>query len=244
MYFIQYIVKIYTYFISIRKVIFNYCSDFFKKNIISIIVFMIIYSQLKLWIKANILNYLPIKNINKKMDKKYNMKIEIKPKPLTREAFHKFGEVIEKEGRDSMIINRGSAEKFSEVCNMDANEKGGITTLHIYIGKSRDFPLHIDMLEKHPLFSQTFIPRSKEPFYCVTALGGREPDLSTLEVFETNGDQGVHYNRGVWHFPLICIKDKEEFIVLDRAGENQEEKRIVEQIEFNMKDKEIYLIIE
>ncbi|XOB62259.1 ureidoglycolate lyase [Campylobacterota bacterium DY0563] len=170
------------------------------------------------------------------------MKIEIKPKPLTREAFKKFGEVIEKEGRDSMMINRGSAEKFYEICNMDTNEKGGVTTLHIYVGNKREFPLLIDMLEKHPLFSQTFIPRSKEPFYCAVALGGREPDLSTLEIFETNGDQGVHYNKGVWHFPLICIKDKEEFIVLDRAETNKDEKLIVEQIEYNMKDEEIYLV--
>jgi len=172
------------------------------------------------------------------------MKIEIKPKPLTREAFKNFGEVISKEGRPSISINRDSAQKFYEVCNMDTNEKSGMTTLHIYIGNKREFPLQIDMLEKHPLFSQTFIPRSKEPFYCVVALGGREPDLSTLEIFETNGDQGVHYNRGVWHFPLICVKDKEEFIVLDRAGLNKEEKIIVEQVEYNMKDEEIYLVRE
>jgi len=178
------------------------------------------------------------------MKNELNMRIEIKPKPLTREAFEKFGEVIEKEGRASMIINRESAEKFYEVCNMDANEKGGISTLHIYIGKSREFPLHINMLEKHPLFSQTFLPRSKEPFYCVVALGGREPDLSSIEIFETNGDQGLHLNRGTWHFPLICIKDKEEFFVLDRAGKNEEERIIVEQIEYNMSEKEIYLIKE
>lgn len=172
------------------------------------------------------------------------MKIEIKPKPLTREAFKKFGEVIEKEGRDSMIINRESAQKFYEVCNLDAYEKGGISTVHIYIGKSREFPLQINMLEKHPFFSQTFLPRSKEPFYCVAALGGREPDLSSIEIFKTNGDQGIHFNRGTWHFPLICIKDKEEFFVLDRAANNEDEKIIVECIEYNMKDKEIYLIKE
>lgn len=170
------------------------------------------------------------------------MRIEIKPKPLTREAFKKFGEVIDKEGRDSMMINRDSAEKFYEICTMDTHDKGGTTALHIYVGKKREFPLLINMLEKHPLFSQTFIPRSKEPFYCVVAEGGREPDLSTLQIFETNGNQGVHYNKGVWHFPLICIKDKEEFIVLDRAETNSDEKLIIQQIEFNMKDEEIYLV--
>ena len=171
------------------------------------------------------------------------MKIEIKSKPLTREGFKKFGEVIEKEGRDSMIINRGSAEKFYDVCNLDANEKGVNSVLHIYIGKAREFPLHINMLEKHPFFSQTFMPRSKEPFYCVVALGEREPNLSTIEIFETNGDQGIHLRRGTWHFPLICIKDKEEFIVLDGVAKKQDEK-IIECIEYNMKEKGIYLVRE
>ena len=111
------------------------------------------------------------------------MKIEIKPKPLTKEAFKKFGEVIEKEGRDSMMINRGSAEKFYEICNMDTNEKGGITTLHIYVGNKRKFPLLIDMLEKHPLFSQTFIPRSKEPFYCGSCIRRKRTRLINTRNF-------------------------------------------------------------
>ncbi|RXK11805.1 ureidoglycolate hydrolase [Halarcobacter mediterraneus] len=171
------------------------------------------------------------------------MRVEIKPKPLTREAFEKFGEVIEKENMDSLVINRGYAEKF-EVCNMDTNEENGNLCLHIYIGKKREFPLHIDMLEKHPFFSQTFLPRSKEPFYSVVALGGREPDLSTLEVFETNGEQGILLNKGTWHFSLLCIKDKEEFFVIDKVSTKQKGKNLVECIEHNIEDKEIYLIKE
>ena len=169
------------------------------------------------------------------------MRIEIKSKPLTREAFKKFGEVIEKDNRDSDLINRGFAEKF-EVCNMGSNEHDGNLSLHIYIGKKREFPLHINMLEKHPFFTQTFLPRSNEPFFSVVALGGREPDLSTLEIFETNGEQGVHLNKGTWHFSLLCIKDKQEFFVLDKVTNNQEGKKIVECIEHNIEDKEIYLV--
>ncbi len=172
------------------------------------------------------------------------MRMELKPKPLTKEAFEKFGEVVSCENRDSKIINNGYAQKFYELCTMDANEKDGSSTLHIYIGKNREFPLHINMLEKHPYFSQTFMPRSKEPFLCVVALGEGKPDFSTIEAFVTNGDQGVHYNRGVWHFPLICLKDKEEFIVIDRTDKNQKQSKIVECIEYEIKEKEIFLIKE
>lgn len=175
------------------------------------------------------------------MSLKYNMKIEIKAKPLTKEAFKKFGEVIEKDDMESMIINRGYAKKF-ETCIMDSNEESGSLSLHIYIGKKREFPLHIDMLEKHPFFSQTFLPRSKEPFYSVVALGGREPDLSTLEIFETNGEQGILLNKGTWHFSLLCIKDKEEFFVIDKVSTKQKGKNLVECIEHNINDKQIYLV--
>ncbi len=78
------------------------------------------------------------------------------------------------------------------------------------------------MLEKHPFFSQTFMPRSSKPFMAVVALGEEKPDLSTLKAFITNGNQGVHYNRGIWHFPLISIEDKEQFIVVDRTDCNIE----------------------
>ncbi|RXJ91629.1 ureidoglycolate hydrolase [Arcobacter sp. CECT 8983] len=172
------------------------------------------------------------------------MRVELKPKPLTKKAFKKFGEVIELENRDSKIINNGYAQKFYELCTMDANEKGGSSTLHIYIGKNREFPLHINMLEKHPFFSQTFMPRSTEPFLCVVALGDEKPDFSTIQAFVTNGNQGVHYNRGVWHFPLICLKNEEQFIVIDRTNMNQEQSKVVDCIEYEIEEKEIFLIKE
>ncbi len=157
------------------------------------------------------------------------MKIQLKPKTLTKESFKKFGEVIEIEGSQSKTINNGYAQKYFEQCIMDADEKGGKSTLHIYVAKQREFPLKIDMLEKHPFFSQTFIPRSSDPFLVVVTLGEDEPELSTLEVFITNGDQGVHYNRGIWHFPLISLKDKEQFIVIDRTdcGDKRKKNRRV-----------------
>ncbi|RXJ87336.1 ureidoglycolate lyase [Arcobacter sp. CECT 8985] len=172
------------------------------------------------------------------------MRVELKPKLLTDESFKKFGEVICTENRDSKIINDGYAQKFYELCVMDANEKGGSSTLHIYVAKNREFPLHINMLEKHPSFSQTFMPRSKEPFLVVVALGDDKPDLSTIEAFYTNGNQGVFYNRGVWHFPLISLKNNEQFIVIDRADNKTEEQKIVECIEYNIEEESIYLLEE
>jgi ureidoglycolate lyase len=166
---------------------------------------------------------------------------EIKPVLLTKSAFKEYGKVITTEEAESKIINDGYAQKYFELCAMDANEKGGASTLHIYVAKNREFPLKISMLEKHPFFSQTFMPRGTEPFLVVVALGGEKPDLSTLKAFITDGNQGVHYNRGVWHFPLISLKNNEQFIVIDRTDFNEKENKIVECIEYEINEKDIFL---
>ena len=74
------------------------------------------------------------------------------------------------------------------------------------------------MLENHPFFSQTFIPKSNTPFIVVVAPPSEEPVIENIKAFITDGDQGISYSRGVWHFPLISMNDNSEFIVLDRKN--------------------------
>lgn len=160
----------------------------------------------------------------------------IKPRYLEKESFSKYGKVISTENSESIIINNGFANKHYNLCNIDANDKGGVATLHLYEGKKREFPLKINMMEKHPYFSQTFIPRSKTSFIVVVALGDETPDLNTLSVFKSNGNQGVHYNRNVWHFPLISLEEDEQFIVIDRNDLGKEENQVVDCIELQMNE--------
>jgi ureidoglycolate lyase len=72
------------------------------------------------------------------------------------------------------------------------------------------------MLEKHPFFSQTFIPKGNTPFLVVVSPPSEEPVIENIRAFISNGDQGISYSRGVWHFPLISIHDNSQFIVIDR----------------------------
>lgn len=160
----------------------------------------------------------------------------ISPIALTDEQFSKFGKIISVENSASIMINNGFAKKHHNLCNIDSNDNGGVSTVHLYIGKKREFPLIITMMEKHPHFSQTFIPRNTTPFMAVVALGENEPDLNTLSVFKSNGNQGVHYNKNVWHFPLISLEDNEQFIVIDRYDLGKEENKVVDCIELDINE--------
>ena len=142
--------------------------------------------------------------------------IKLTPEELTEENFADFGEVVSIQSKQSKTINNGFAEKFTDIASLDTKEEQGHTSVHIFVAKSRQFPLHISMLEKHPYFSQTFIPRHSSPFIVVVAPPSEKPSIEKIKAFITNGEQGINYSRGVWHFPLISIKDNSQFIVIDR----------------------------
>lgn len=155
--------------------------------------------------------------------------IKLTPEELTEENFADFGEVVSIESKKSKTINNGFAEKFADIASLDTKEDQGQTSVHIFVAKSRQFPLHISMLEKHPYFSQTFIPRHSSPFIIVVAPPSEKPSIEKIKAFITNGDQGVSYSRGVWHFPLISMNDNSQFIVIDRKY--NEELDTIEQCE-------------
>ena len=142
--------------------------------------------------------------------------LKLTPKALTAESFQLFGEVVSIKNKESIVINDGFASKFPDVVKLDTKEEGGETSVHIFVAKKRQFPLQITMLENHPFFSQTFIPKNNTPFIVVVAPPSQEPVIENIKAFITDGDQGISYSRGVWHFPLISLKDNAQFVVIDR----------------------------
>ena len=143
-------------------------------------------------------------------------KIKLTPEKLTTENFSQFGEVISIENKEFITINDGYANKYADLAQVDTQEENGQTSVHIFVATKRQFPLQITMLEKHPFFSQTFIPRGNTPFIVVVSPSAEEPVIENIRAFISNGEQGVNYSRGVWHFPLISVRDDAQFIVIDR----------------------------
>ena len=145
------------------------------------------------------------------------MKIIINPKPITKENFAKYGDVITTKDIKPLEINDGHAKRFDGIANLDTSIDGGETTICIFSALKRSFPMKIDMMEKHPLGSQAFIPMQETTFLVLVAPKGGKPNIDEIESFIVPPNIGVNYNPGIWHFPLISTKDM-NFLVVDRKG--------------------------
>ena len=80
--------------------------------------------------------------------------------------------------------------------------------------------MKIDMMEKHPLGSQAFIPMKETTFLVFVAPKEEKLDLNKIEAFIIPPGIGVNYNPGTWHFPLISTEDM-NFLVVDRKGSGE-----------------------
>ncbi|NMF99590.1 ureidoglycolate lyase [Aromatoleum toluolicum] len=137
---------------------------------------------------------------------------------LTPEAFAPFGDVIA--ARDDVrrfAINGGNTMRYHDLAKIDPGPDGH-AIVSIFRGEPRTLPFPVEMMERHPLGSQAFVPMSGRPYLVVVAPAGDPPAAEDLRVFLARGDQGINYARGVWHHPLLALDAVCDFVVIDRAG--------------------------
>lgn len=142
----------------------------------------------------------------------------ITARPLTREAFAPFGQVIDAEGWENRyFINNGKCERCHEIATAEAAGAEARVILSIFKGSPYPLPLKLTMVERHPFGSQAFMPLSQRPFLVIVAPdapdGPGEP-----QAFITSPGQGVNYPRNLWHGVLTPIGQPQDFLVIDRAG--------------------------
>jgi len=137
---------------------------------------------------------------------------------LTQVAFADFGEVIEAHEGDGFGINQGYTWRHHKLATVTTDEPTDDAIISIFSSKNRPQPIAIEMMERHPLGSQAFMPLNNVPFLVVVAKAGPEPRLSDLKAFVSNGKQGVNYGTGVWHHPLLILAATQDFLVVDRSG--------------------------
>ena len=136
---------------------------------------------------------------------------------INKENFKKFGDMITTNGIKPLEINDGYAKRYDGIATLDAKKDNGEFIISIFSALKRSFPMKVDMMEKHPLGSQAFIPMKETTFLAFVAPEGDKPDLDKVEAFIIPKGVGVNYNAGIWHFPLIATEDM-DFLVVDRKG--------------------------
>ena len=148
------------------------------------------------------------------------METIIKPIKITRKNFSKYGDLISSDDINPMDINAGYAKRFDNLANINTSKDEGKTIVSIFSALKRTFPMKIDMMEKHPLSSQAFIPMKETTFVSFVAPLGEFPDISKIQSFIIPSKKGINYKPGIWHFPLISTEDT-NFLVIDRKGSGE-----------------------
>ena len=81
------------------------------------------------------------------------------PLPLTRERFAPYGDVIDASQIDAKAMNDRRFDRFDDLCEIDV----GSGRVSVSITTSRtatELPYMIELVERHPLGTQAFVPLS------------------------------------------------------------------------------------
>jgi ureidoglycolate lyase len=150
--------------------------------------------------------------------------MSIFPEPLTIAAFAPYGDVLDATGTPDRMINAGLCARFHDRARIDIAD--GRAGLSVFDAVARSLPYAFDLVERHPLGSQAFVPMTQAPFLVIVA-PNEHGTPGTPRAFLTNGAQGINLHRGTWHGMLTPLQAPGLFAVLDRIGEgpNLEEYR-------------------
>lgn len=140
----------------------------------------------------------------------------IQTEPLTPAAFAPFGDVLDATG-DFRLINAGLCQRFHDLAKMDFGPEtsGAHAGISVFHAQARALPYTFDLIERHPLGSQAFIPMTQNPFLVIVA----QTPGHTPRAFLTNGAQGINLHRGTWHGVLTPLHAPGLFAVIDRIGD-------------------------
>lgn len=139
----------------------------------------------------------------------------IRIEPLTRDAFAPFGEVLTPCAAPDRMINAGRCERHHALATVERH--GGEAIISIFRSDPVSLPYDCDLLERHPLGSQAFMPMGPDAWLSVVAPdeGGRP---GALRAFLVPAGVGVNLRAGVWHGVLTPLDRPADFLVVDREG--------------------------
>ena len=119
----------------------------------------------------------------------------IKPVKINRKNFNMYGDLISTNDISPIDINAGYAKRFDNLADLNTSKDDGKTIVSIFSALKRTFPMKIDMMEKHPLGSQAFIPMKETTFLCFVAPPGEFPDINRIQSFIVPPKNGINYKK-------------------------------------------------
>ena len=83
---------------------------------------------------------------------------------MTSDVFAPFGDLIDTAGEPTKLINNGLCQRFNDRVRLDFDGRGraGVSVLY---GQPYALPYTFNLVERHPLGSQAFIPNLEEYLY-------------------------------------------------------------------------------
>ncbi|MEP4979695.1 ureidoglycolate lyase [Ascidiaceihabitans sp.] len=144
------------------------------------------------------------------------MTIRIKTRTLTADAFAPYGDVMAASGMPDKMINQGKCGRFHDQASLDFTD--GQAGVSIFKGEKETLPLRLEMVERHPMGSQAFVPMSADPFLVVVARDDNGTPSDPV-AFITAPGQAINFHRGTWHGVLTPLSEPGLFAVVDRIGD-------------------------
>jgi len=143
---------------------------------------------------------------------------------LDARVFAPFGDVLDFANGPDFMINEGMCGRHHDRAGL--NFGTGRAAISLFDAIPRSLPYRFNLMERHPLGSQAFVPMTAHGFLVITA-----PDEGGIPgqplAFLTAPGQAINIHAGTWHGVLTPLAGPGYFAVIDRVGDgnNLEEYR-------------------
>lgn len=151
--------------------------------------------------------------------------------PLTAAAMAPFGSLIERERMPGLaassgggpvggLVNGGTSRRHEAVPALELQREGGRAVLAVYDAQTRRFPFEAQVLERHRLSAQLFLPLggARRCVLLLAPAGIERPRAEDCVALLSDGRQGVCIDAGTWHHGLLALDDG-PWAVLERRAD-------------------------
>ena len=142
-------------------------------------------------------------------------KRQISIQPMDTASFASFGDVLSLKSKPDKMINQGMCGRHHDLAKLDFTD--GQAGISLFDAVPRQLPYTLDMMERHPLGSQAFIPLHEHGFLVIVApdMGGKPGEPLA---FLTAPRTGINIYKNTWHGVLTPLLAPGMFAVIDRIG--------------------------